>query len=625
VQSTEQLLREEHDTVEPSDHAPAVDHDQRRSRLRFAGHYLEMVVAMFAGMLVLGGALRALLAVAGVEYSMQLYPELVTLEMGMTMALGMGAWMRLRGHGWAATLEMSAAMLVPALAVIGLMWLGVLSSGAAMAVEHVAMFPLMLAVMLRRREEYLRHAHTGRVGRTLYAAATGRVARAVGRGLVLLLAFLLLPAAVSAAGSSAYEASRYSQPSPTAAGAAAVAAATPPAHDPGRPTAVVVMGGNGANVADTLVPYEVLSSTGAFNVYVVAPERRPLPLLGGLDVVPDYDFAQLDRLLGGAAPEVTIVPEMPAEESSDGVVTAWLRDTAQDGLLLGVCTGSRLLAAAGLLDGRTATSHWYRLATLERDHREVSWQRGIRYVDDGDVITTGGLLSSLDGTLRVVERLVGPEAAADAAEAVAWRYYSPGKAAPLPRSSLTPGDAVVHLLNVGVRANATTVGVVLTDGVGELELAAAFAPYAEAKAARTIAIAPGGDAVRSRHGLTFVPRADLEPNAVSRVEQLLVPGSAAPDPAIAAVAGHAGVPVTYLHQQPGFAFDEALREMARTTDVPTAQWSAKILEYPSTGLGLTGSGWPWQLALQPLVLGLFGLAVVLGAARWVRNARARRG
>jgi transcriptional regulator GlxA family with amidase domain len=616
--STEQIIHEEL----PADAGHATG--GRRRWRRFALHYLEMVVAMVVGMVVLGGALRAGLSAAGVEYSMARFPELVILEMGLTMALGMAAWMRYRGHGWASTLEMSAAMLVPAAAVVPPVWLGVLGAGAAMTLEHVAMFPLMLAVMLRRRDEYT--MDHGRSGRVLRVLGRGRVVRALGRGLVVLVAFPLVPAAVYAAGSATFEQGRYTPPELTPTASTAVAAATPPAHDPGKPTAVVVVGNGGANVADTLVPYDVLATTGAFNVYTVAPERSPLPLLGGLDLVPDLSFAQLDERLGGSAPDVTIVPEMPnIDESNYAGVIAWLRDTASDGLLVSVCTGARLLAEAGLLDGRDATSHWHRIDGLHQRYPQVNWQRGIRYIDDGDVITTGGLLSSVDGTLRVIERVVGTDAAAAAAQAVGWLHYSPGTAAKLPRSQVAPTDAIMHILNIGFRANTTTMGVVLTDGVGELELAAAFAPYAEVKSARTVAITEDGDSIRSRHGLTFVPRAGLE--ATGRVDRLLVPGTgraANPDPDVAAAADRAGVPLQYLHHQPDFAFDATLRDMAATMDVPTARWAAKILEYSSPELGLSGPAWPWMLALRVLLLGLTGVAAALGVAYLARRARTRR-
>jgi hypothetical protein len=126
---------------------------------RFALHYVEMVVAMFAGMLVIGGTLRAMLIMAGTDYSMERAPVLMLVEMGCTMAIGMGVWMRVRDHGWASTVEMSLAMLVPAVTAAMLVALDAVDASAAMAAEHVAMFPLMLLVMLRRRGDYLVDGH----------------------------------------------------------------------------------------------------------------------------------------------------------------------------------------------------------------------------------------------------------------------------------------------------------------------------------------------------------------------------------------------------------------------------------------------------------------------------------
>ncbi|HEY8473305.1 MAG TPA: DJ-1/PfpI family protein [Natronosporangium sp.] len=590
-----------------------------RSWRRFALHYLAMVLAMLAGMFVLGGAIRASLGLAGVEYSLTRFPELVILEMGLTMALGMVGWMWFRGHRWPATLEMAGAMLAPAVALVPLVWLAGLDGGTAIMLEHIVMFPLMLLVMLRRRDEY---AMAHRRHRPVTRPAGGRrPLRVAGKVVAGVLAFLLLPGVFYLAGARAYEATRYGEPAADAAGTVPLASA-PTSHDPERPTAVVVIGGTGANVADALAPYEVLATTGAFNVYTVAPERRLVPLLGRLDLLPDLSFAELDRLLGGAPPDITIVPEIPSEPDSDAAVAGWLRDTASGGLVVGVCRGARLLAAAGLLTGRPATSHWYRIAGLQAEYPDVDWRREVRYVDDGDVITTGGLLSGVDGALRVVERLLGTEAAAAAARTVGWRYYSPGEPGALPASRLRPTDALLHLVNIGFRANETNLGVLLTDGIGEAELASAFAPYAEVKAGRLLSIAVDGGTIRSRHGLTFVPRADLA--AIDRVERLLVPGAevaANPPPEAVAAADRAEVPIDYLHAGPGFAFDGALREIASHTDVPSAHWTAKVLEYSTADLALSGPNGPWAPAMRPLALGLLGLAVLVGLSRLrVRSA-----
>jgi transcriptional regulator GlxA family with amidase domain len=244
------------------------------------------------------------------------------------------------------------------------------------------------------------------------------------RCFAFLLAFLLPPVAAGAAGVIRTMAAMHTTPDaapprPANAGAA---------HDPDKPTAVVVLGANGAQVTDVLAPYEVLATTGAFNLYTVAPEPVPVPLTGGLDLVPDLTFAELDRRLDGAA-DLVVVPALPdVGEPSTAPVTAWLRRQAArgGGLLLSVCNGGQVLASAGLLDGRDATSHWTRIATLEDRYPQVRWVRGTRYVEDGDVMTTGGVLSGVDGSLRAVERLVGTEAARDTATAIAWPYHSPG-------------------------------------------------------------------------------------------------------------------------------------------------------------------------------------------------------
>jgi hypothetical protein len=125
----------------------------RLGRRRFLRHYLEMVAAMLVGMVALGGALRGVLALAGLPYPTR-YSELVALEMAVTMSAGMVAWMRHRGHGWASTLEMTGAMFAPAVALVPLLWLGVLAGDSLLMVEHLVMLPLMFLAMLRRRAEY---------------------------------------------------------------------------------------------------------------------------------------------------------------------------------------------------------------------------------------------------------------------------------------------------------------------------------------------------------------------------------------------------------------------------------------------------------------------------------------
>src|SRR5215218_2102047 len=132
-------------------HRPGNDAQQRRDAGRgrikpgtrhFVRHYAEMVVAMFAGMVVLGMPAGWALSAVGSSWS-ELNtgaPALMFLSMAVTMTVPMVGWMRYRGHGWRANTEMSASMLLPTFAAIALLEGGVMEDiSLLLVVEHVAM------------------------------------------------------------------------------------------------------------------------------------------------------------------------------------------------------------------------------------------------------------------------------------------------------------------------------------------------------------------------------------------------------------------------------------------------------------------------------------------------------
>ncbi len=128
-----------------------------RSARQFIRHYVEMVIAMFAGMVVLGIPAEACLRMLGTSTDelRTTAPAVVLGGMAVVMTVPMVAWMRRRGHGWRPCHEMAASMVVPTVALLGLMWAGVMTDfGTLMMVEHVVMLPAMLVVMLLRIDEY---------------------------------------------------------------------------------------------------------------------------------------------------------------------------------------------------------------------------------------------------------------------------------------------------------------------------------------------------------------------------------------------------------------------------------------------------------------------------------------
>jgi len=134
---------------------------RRGAVLNFARHYVEMLLVMGAGMLVLGGGLILLASAAGAGWS-ELEadaPALILIGMGFSMTAPMIWWMHRRGHTPAANGAMAASMILSTLATLALLATGTVEDmDVLLMIEHMAMFPTMLVAMLLYRGEYT-HPH----------------------------------------------------------------------------------------------------------------------------------------------------------------------------------------------------------------------------------------------------------------------------------------------------------------------------------------------------------------------------------------------------------------------------------------------------------------------------------
>lgn len=118
-----------------------------------------MVLAMMVGMAVLGMIERVICAALGQAGFFDDHDGLWAPLMAMNMTVGMAAWMRYRGHGWAPIGEMSAAMFAPVALLIAPFWAGVVSGDTLLGGTHMLMIPAMVLAMLHRRDEYAEHHH----------------------------------------------------------------------------------------------------------------------------------------------------------------------------------------------------------------------------------------------------------------------------------------------------------------------------------------------------------------------------------------------------------------------------------------------------------------------------------
>ena len=116
-------------------------------------HLAEMMLAMIAGMVVLGGALEGMLSLAGTSLA-DASAAIKASVMAFNMTVPMAAWMHHRGHGARHNVEMAGSMVVPTALVIALHSLGLVAADGVLLIQHVVMIPAMVGVMLVRFEHY---------------------------------------------------------------------------------------------------------------------------------------------------------------------------------------------------------------------------------------------------------------------------------------------------------------------------------------------------------------------------------------------------------------------------------------------------------------------------------------
>jgi len=170
-------------------------------------------------------------------------------------------------------------------------------------------------------------------------------------------------------------------------------------------------------VLDFAGPYEVYTTAtrmaartapGApapFRVFTVARTRTAVRARAGLVLTPDHVFADHPPIDVLVVPGGVVTAELARED-----VAAWIAArTARSELTVSICTGSFLLARAGVLDGRSATTHWEDVDDMRAMFPQVDViaRPGLRWVDGGRVVTSAGISAGIDVSLHVVERLAG--------------------------------------------------------------------------------------------------------------------------------------------------------------------------------------------------------------------------
>ena len=180
----------------------------------------------------------------------------------------------------------------------------------------------------------------------------------------------------------------------------------------------------GVEELDWAGPWEVLAAWAQYfpadgaGVFTVTPRPGPVTCAKGARIIPDHtwdDHPPIDVLVypGGQGTR----PQL-----GDEVVRSWVRGVAATAeMVTSVCTGALVLADAGLLDDRPATTHWSALEHLAQLGRAIEVRDGERFVDDGDIVTAAGVSAGIDMALHLVGRFAGTERAREVQKII--EYY----------------------------------------------------------------------------------------------------------------------------------------------------------------------------------------------------------
>jgi transcriptional regulator GlxA family with amidase domain len=341
-------------------------------------------------------------------------------------------------------------------------------------------------------------------------------------------------------------------PVPAAETAAMLEALKPPKRE--RPVIAVIGMNDATETTDYLMPAGILRRADVAEVQLVATEEGPVKLYPALSVGPDTTIAAFDAAYPQGA-DYVIVPAMSRDD--DPAVMAWLQEQAGKGsIVIGVCAGAKVLAAAGLLEERRGTTNWFFLKELLQENTTVTYVADRRFVVDKGVATTTGITASMPMALTLIEAIAGRAKADAVAAAIGLEQWDAGHDSNAFR--LTRPFATAVMGNVLQFWQHEELDLALQPEFDAVSLALVADAWSRTYRSRAVTSAPSDAALADRDGILILPDRVATDYADDR--SITAPG-----------------PI-----KPAVALDQALVGIAARYGDATANVVAMQLEYPGS-------------------------------------------
>jgi transcriptional regulator GlxA family with amidase domain len=378
-----------------------------------------------------------------------------------------------------------------------------------------------------------------------------------------------------------------------------------------KPRVAIIASPSGTQVTSLMAAYGVLSASGEFGVYTVAPERTFLPVTGGLAILPDFSFGN------APAPDLIVVPAVL--DPSNKRIIDWLKENAPKAkMILSLCEGARVLANAGLLKGKQATSHFLAISDLKRVEPDANWKQGPRFVSDGNITTSAGVMASYEAVLFAIEKFAGKKVSDSVSKDLGLPIFET-KAV---QDSVHPSDLFILGLKSAFTLSRQTLEVLVYPGVNEISLAALLDTLPRTLTLETFTVARKRRIIASQYGMMLIPQHAIED--LPPADMLLVPAgeNVSEFKNTHEWVQKENIPVkSFFHDVPGSTYDRALDlvfQLTQNEDPATAGqisgFIAKVMNFPRTVikdvkesqlLALTRS----RLLIYPLIIGLISVLI----------------
>lgn len=276
-----------------------------------------------------------------------------------------------------------------------------------------------------------------------------------------------------------------------------------------RPLVAVVgensMPDSSTEVTDFMIPYAVLTQSGAADTIALGTSAGPIAMRKALQVEPHATIAQFDERFPDGA-DYVLVPAVTQFEAP--VLLDWIRAQAAKGAtIVSICDGALVVAASGLMNGRRATAHWGTQELRFTRYPDIRWQKNVRYIADGKIVSSAGISAALPVSIALVEAIAGRGRAEALAAELGVADWSTRHNSDVfqPKPGVNLGAYLTsHVINSWLHRT-DRIGVPIAAGVDDIALAFTADAYSRTGRSQAYSIAGSAAAVPTRNGLRIIP------------------------------------------------------------------------------------------------------------------------